>query len=58
MVFLTGYYNLHRDIGMKFQMNPWYGCVDGPATLDEMRIVARASTGALQNFSRGHQKMR
>ena len=47
MIFPIGYYSLHPDVSMNFQMNRWYGCVGEPEMLEEMRTVApRISTYA------------
>lgn len=40
MTFPVGYYSLHPDLSMNFQMNRWYGCVGEPEMLEEMRTVA------------------
>ena len=40
MTFPIGYYSLHPDVSMNFQMNRWYGCVGEPEMLEEMRTVA------------------
>ena len=40
MTFHVGYYSLHPDVSMNFQMNRWYGCVGEPEMLEEMRKVA------------------
>ena len=40
MTFPIGYYSLHPDVSMNFQMNRWYGCVGEPEMLEEMRAVA------------------
>ena len=40
MIFPIGYYNLHPDVSMNFQMNRLYGCVGEPEMLAEMRAVA------------------
>ena len=40
MTFPIGYYSLHPDVSMNFQMNRWYGCVGEPGMLEEMRTVA------------------
>ena len=40
MTFPVGYYRLHPDVSMNFQMNRWYGCVGEPQMLEEMRTVA------------------
>jgi pimeloyl-ACP methyl ester carboxylesterase len=40
ITFSIGYYQLHQDVSMNFQMNRWYGWVGEPAMLDEMRNVA------------------
>ena len=40
MIFPIGYYSLHPDVSMNFQMNRWYGCVGEPEMLEEMRTVA------------------
>jgi pimeloyl-ACP methyl ester carboxylesterase len=39
-IFPVGYYQLHRDTSMNFQMNRWFGWVGEQAMLDEMRNVA------------------
>jgi hypothetical protein len=39
-IFPVGYYQLHHDISMNFQMNRWFGWVGEQAMLDEMRNVA------------------
>ena len=47
MIFPIGYYSLHSNVSMNFQMNRWYGCVGEPEMLEEMRAVApRISTYA------------
>ena len=47
MIFPIGYYSLHPDLSMNFQMNRLYGCVGEPDMLEEMRAVApRISTYA------------
>lgn len=40
ITFPIGYYQLHQDISMNFQMNRWFGWVGEQAMLDDMRIVA------------------
>ncbi len=40
MTFPIGYYSLHPDLSMNFQMNRLYGCVGEPEMLEEMRTVA------------------
>ena len=36
----VGYYKLHPDVSMNFQMNRWYGWVGEPDMLEEMQTVA------------------
>lgn len=38
--FATGYYPLHPDVSMNFQMNRWFGWVGEEGMLDEMRSIA------------------
>jgi len=38
--FPVGYFHLHQDVSMNFQMNRWFGWVGEQAMLDEMRTVA------------------
>ena len=38
--FPVGFYKLHPDVSMNFQMNRWYSWVGEPGMLDEMRSVA------------------
>ncbi len=40
MTFPVGYYRLHSDVSLNFQMNRWFGWVGEPDMLEEMRIVA------------------
>ena len=40
MVFPVGYYTLHNNISINFQMNRFYNWVGDPTMLDEMRSVA------------------
>ena len=40
MVFLVGYYTLHNDISINFQMICFDNWVGDPTMLDEMRSVA------------------
>ena len=40
MTFPIGYYDLHPDVSMNFQMNRWFGWVGEPDMLDEMRNAA------------------
>lgn len=40
MTFPIGYYQLHPDTSLNFQMNRWYGWVGEPGMLDEMRSAA------------------
>ena len=47
MTFPVGYYSLHPNVSMNFQMNRLFGCVGEPEMLEEMRTVApRISTYA------------
>ena len=47
MTFPVGYYSLHSNISMNFQMNRLYGCVGESEMLEEMRTVSpRISTYA------------
>lgn len=39
-VFPVGFYQLHDDVSMNFQMNRWFSWVGEPAMLDEMRNAA------------------
>ena len=39
MKFPVGYYCLHPNVSMNFQMNRWYACVGEPEMLEEMRTV-------------------
>ena len=38
--FPVGYYQLHPDVSMNFQMNRWFDWVDEQAMLDEMRSIS------------------
>jgi hypothetical protein len=38
--FPTGYYLLHPDVTMNFQMNRWFSWVGEAGMLDEMRSIA------------------
>jgi len=40
MTFPVGYYSLHPDASMNFQMNRWFGWVGEEGMLDEMRSAA------------------
>ena len=40
MKFPVGYYSLHPDVSMNFQMNRWFGWVGEPEMLEDMRTVA------------------
>ena len=40
MKFPVGYYSLHPDVSMNFQMNRWFGWVCEPEMLEEMRLAA------------------
>ena len=40
MTFPVGYYSLHPDTSMNFQMNRWFGWVGEPEMLEEMRMAA------------------
>ena len=43
--FPVGYYQLHPDVSMNFQMNRWLGWVGEAGMLDEMRSVAPRIAG-------------
>ena len=38
-VFPVGYYDLHPDVSLNFQMNRWFNWVGDEEMLDEMRAV-------------------
>ena len=40
VVFPIGYYSLHPDASMNFQMNRWFSWVGEPGMLDQMRMAA------------------
>lgn len=40
ITFPVGYYQLHQDVGMNFQLNRWFDWVGEKGMLDEMRAVA------------------
>ena len=41
--FSTGYFQLHPDVSMNFQMSRWFNGVGEADMLDEMRRIAPAS---------------
>ena len=54
--FPVGYYDLHPDVSLNFQMNRWYNWVGDNAMLDEMRAVAPQIT-SYQDFTRVFLKL-
>ncbi len=55
-VFPVGYYDLHPDVSLNFQMNRWFNWVGDEEMLDEMRAVAPQIT-SYQDFTREFLKL-
>ena len=55
-IFPVGYYDLHPDVSLNFQMNRWFNWVGDEAMLDEMRAVAPL-INSYQDFTREFLKL-
>ena len=55
-MFPVGYYDLHPDASLNFQMNRWFNWVGDEEMLDEMRAVAPQIT-SYQDFTREFLKL-